>query len=65
MVVMVFDPWDLVNRSYHFNKRISHIGSVKLGLFAFSDDVRFYRIASAGLGLFLVILGSVVFASSI
>jgi hypothetical protein len=62
--ITLFNPWDLMPRFYRFNKRLGHIGPLKLGIFFFSEDPTVYRIFMAAIGGFLVVGGTPVSSPS-
>jgi hypothetical protein len=59
--IMLFNPGNLIARFYRFDKRLAHIGPLKLGIFFFSEDPTVYRIFMAAIGGFLVVGGTASF----
>jgi hypothetical protein len=63
LVIALFNPKDLVAKFYRFDKSMSRIGPLKLGLFAFSDKPVVHRVFLAGMGAVLAIGGTAIFVS--
>jgi len=47
----------LFRRLYEFDKRHSRVGPIKIGVFAFSDNIAVYRICVSLIGSGLVVAG--------
>jgi hypothetical protein len=61
--IAVFNPRGWGNGFYRFSKRTSKIGSLKMGIFAFSDDPMIFRVFTTCLGLGLFVGGIAIFVS--
>jgi hypothetical protein len=65
LIVGLFNPKDLVGTFYRFEKRVSRIGPLKLGIFFFTDDPAVYRIFMSSIGALLAVGGTASFLSLI
>ncbi len=63
LVIGIFNPKDLVAKFYRFDKSVSRVGPLKLGVFFFSDDPTVHRIYMVGLGALLAVGGAAIFMS--
>jgi hypothetical protein len=64
-VVATFNPKNLAARLYQFDKKVSHVGPLRFGIFLLSEDRTVHRVCAAGMGAFLAVLGVFVFVSLI
>ena len=53
------------DKQYRFQRKFSHIGRLKLGIFFFSDDPVVFRVSMAVIGFGMTIMGLSIFFSLI
>jgi hypothetical protein len=60
-IIAAFNPRKWGDALYQISKNSSKIGRVRFGLFAFSDDPTLFRFSIGFIGLFLVVIGTLIF----